>query len=234
MIKRQSTIQTTILFLILYFTGLAQVEIPVNEYGLKVVNDIKLYNSLVAADSSQRLTDLEIVVPSLKKDIKYATVDNVTGKVLYASPRVFLRYPAAIALKKIADELALNGIGIVVYDAYRPYSITKKIWDSVMDENYAASPKTGSRHNRGCAIDLGLYDLKTGKLLLMPTVFDDFTVKAHHDFADIPLEIRVNRALLRTVMEKHGFVALETEWWHYDFSGWQNFPLMDIEFEAVQ
>jgi D-alanyl-D-alanine dipeptidase len=231
---RHTALQATILFLVLIFTGFAQVEIPVNEYGLKVVNDIKLYHRLVATDSAQILTNLEIVVPSLKKDIKYATVDNVTGKVLYASPRVFLRYPAAIALKKIADELALNGIGIVVYDAYRPYSITKKIWDAVRDENYAASPKTGSRHNRGCAIDLGLYDLKTGKLLLMPTVFDDFTVKAHHDFVDIPLEIRVNRALLRTVMEKHGFVALETEWWHYDFSGWQNFPLMDIEFEAVQ
>ncbi len=232
--KRQFVIRSVFLFLILCFSGFAQVEIPVNEFGLKVVADVKLYHRLVATDSAQILTNLETVVPSVKKDIKYATVDNVTGKVLYASPRVFLRYPAAIALKKIADELALNGIGIVVYDAYRPYSITKKIWDAVRDENYAASPKTGSRHNRGCAIDLGLYDLKTGKLLLMPTVFDDFTVKAHHDFADIPLEIRVNRALLRTVMEKHGFVALETEWWHYDFSGWQNFPLMDIEFEAVQ
>jgi D-alanyl-D-alanine dipeptidase len=231
---RHTALQATILFLVLIFTGFAQVEIPVNEYGLKVVNDIKLYHRLVATDSAQILTNLETVVPSVKKDIKYATVDNVTGKVLYTSPRVFLRHPAAIALKKIARELALNGIGIVIYDAYRPYTITKKIWDAVRDENYAASPKTGSRHNRGCAIDLGLYDLKTGKLLLMPTVFDDFTVKAHHDFADIPLEIRVNRALLRTVMEKHGFVALETEWWHYDFSGWQNFPLMDIEFEAVQ
>lgn len=231
---RYTTLQATILFLVLNFAGFGQVEIPVNEYGLKVVNDIKLYHNLVAADSGQVLTNLEVVVPNLKKDIKYATKDNVTGQVLYSSPGVFLRQPAAIALKMIADELALNGIGIVVYDAYRPYSITKKIWDFVKDENYAASPKTGSRHNRGCAIDLGLYDLKSGELLTMPTVFDDFTEKAHHDYADIPLDIRTNRALLRTVMEKHGFVSLSTEWWHYDFAGWQNFPLMDIPFESVR
>lgn len=234
MIKRHSATQTIILFLVLCFTGLAQVEIPVNEYGLKVVNGIKLYHKLVAADSGQVLTNLESVVPNLKKDIKYATKENVTGQVLYSSPGVFLRHPAAIALKKIADELALNGIGIVVYDAYRPYSITKKIWDVVKDENYAASPKTGSRHNRGCAIDLGLYDLKSGKLLIMPTVFDDFTEKAHHDYGDIPLDIRTNRALLRAVMQKYGFVPLETEWWHYDFAGWQNFPLMDIPFGLMQ
>ncbi len=234
MIKRHSATQTIILFLVLCFTGLAQVEIPVNGYGLKVVNDIKLYHKLVAADSGQVLTNLESVVPNLKKDIKYATRENVTGQVLYSSPGVFLRHPAAVALKKIADELALNGIGIVVYDAYRPYSITKKIWDVVKDENYAASPKTGSRHNRGCAIDLGLYDLKSGKLLIMPTLFDDFTEKAHHDYGNIPLDIRTNRALLRAVMQKHGFVPLETEWWHYDFAGWQNFPLMDIPFGLIQ
>ncbi len=234
MIKRQIVTQTTVLFLVLCFTGFSQVEIPVNEYGLKVVNDIKLYHKLVAADSGQVLTNIESVVPNLKKDIKYATTDNVTAQVLYASPAVFLRQPAAIALKKIADELALNGIGIVVYDAYRPYSITKKIWDAVKDENYAASPNTGSRHNRGCAIDLGLYELKSGELLVMPTVFDDFTEKAHHDYGDFPLDIRTNRALLRTVMQKHGFLPLETEWWHYDFAGWQDFPLMDIPFELMQ
>lgn len=232
--KRLSVTQTTILFLVLCFTGFAQSEIPVNEFGLKVVNDIKLYHSLVVADSGQKLTDLEIVVPYIKKDIRYATTDNVTGQVLYTSPRVFLRLPAANALKKIADELALNGIGILVYDAYRPYAITKKIWDFVKNEDYAASPKTGSRHNRGCAIDLGLYDLKSGKLLPMPTVFDDFSTKAHHDYGDLSIEIRTNRALLRTVMEKHGFISLSSEWWHYDFSGWQNFPLMDIPFEVIQ
>jgi D-alanyl-D-alanine dipeptidase len=212
----------------------AQVQIPVNEFGLKVVNDIKIYNELVAEDSNRTLTDLESMIPSIKKDIKYATVDNVTGKVLYASPRVFLRYPAAVALKKAAEELAANGIGILVYDAYRPYEITKKIWDFVQNEDYAASPKTGSRHNRGCAIDLGLYDLKTGEMVVMPTVFDDFSVKAHHDYNELPLEVRVNRALLRTIMEKNGFLSLSTEWWHYDFSGWQNYSLMDIPFEGLK
>ncbi|MBK7866456.1 MAG: hypothetical protein IPJ75_05410 [Ignavibacteriales bacterium] len=101
MIKRQFVTQTILLFLVLCFTGFAQVEIPVNEYGLKVVNDIKLYHKLVAADSGQILTNLESVVPALKKDIKYATKENVTGQVLYSSPGVFLRFPAAIALKRL-------------------------------------------------------------------------------------------------------------------------------------
>ncbi len=226
---------STLLLILSFFSGtvLGQHDIPVNEYGLKVVTDISTYNKLVLLDSNNAIVDLEHTVPHLKKDVKYATTDNVTKHVLYAAPGTFLRLPAARALGKVAEELALNGIGLVVYDGYRPYTVTKKIWEYVLDDNYAASPKTGSRHNRGCAIDLGLYDLKTGKLLDMPTIFDDFTTNAWHDFMDIPLDVRVNRALLRSVMTKHGFMVLESEWWHYDFHDWKNFDIMDIPFELL-
>jgi len=122
----------------------------------------------------------------------------------------------------------------VIYDGYRPYAVTKKIWEFVLDEDFAASPKTGSRHNRGCAIDLGLYDLKTGELLEMPTVFDEFTPKAGHGYQELPLSVRANRALLRSVMEKHGFQVLESEWWHYDFRDWKKFDLMDIPFTVLR
>lgn len=211
----------------------AQPQIPVNEYGLKVVSEISLYHQLVTLDSNNSIVSLEGLIPGLKKDVRYATTDNVTKHVLYETPGVFLRLPAALALKKVAAELALNGIGLVVYDGYRPYSVTKKIWEFVLNEDYAASPKTGSRHNRGCAIDLGLYDLKSGELLEMPTFFDDFTPKAGHPFQDLPLAVRANRALLRGIMEKHGFLVLDSEWWHYDFAGWKNFDLMDIPFEML-
>ncbi len=210
-----------------------QHDIPVNEYGLKVVADITLYNKLVSLDSNNAIIDLELIIPQLKKDVKYATSDNVTKHVLYETPGTFLRLPAARALARVAEELALNGIGLVVYDGYRPYGVTKKIWEYVLDENYAASPKTGSRHNRGCAIDLGLYDLKTGELLEMPTIFDDFTTKAGHGFMDIPLNVRANRALLRSVMTKHGFMVLDSEWWHYDFQNWKKFDIIDIPFELL-
>lgn len=223
-------------FIVLAFllgTLQAQPEIPLNEYGLKVVSDNSIYHKLVALDSNNAILDLELLIPDLKKDVKYATTDNVTKLVLYETPGVFLRSPAAYALKNVAAELALNGIGLVVYDGYRPYSITKKIWESVLDEDFAASPKTGSRHNRGCAIDLGLYDLKTGELLEMPTVFDEFTPKAGHPYQDLPLTVRANRALLRSIMEKHGFLVYESEWWHYDFKDWKKFDLMDIPFQEL-
>ncbi len=221
-------------FFFLYGALQAQPEIPLNEYGLKVVSDISLYHELVALDSSNALLDLEILIPNLKKDVKYATTDNVTKHILYETPGVFLRLPAAHALRNVAAELALNGIGLVIYDGYRPYAVTKKIWEFVLDEDFAASPKTGSRHNRGCAIDLGLYDLKTGELLEMPTVFDEFTPKAGHGYQELPLSVRANRALLRSVMEKHGFQVLESEWWHYDFRDWKKFDLMDIPFTVLR
>lgn len=220
----------------LFLSGIAfsQPVVPVNEFGLKVVNSKSLYLAQVAVNVENTLLNLEGLAPNLRKDVKYATTDNVTKQVLYSTPGVFLRKPAAEALKKIAEELALNGIGLVVYDAYRPYSITKKIWEFVLDEDFAASPKTGSRHNRGCAIDIGLYDIVSGELLEMPTVFDDFTEKASHKYMKISPQQRINRALLRTVMEKHGFKALESEWWHYDYSSWQSFDLMDISFEELK
>jgi D-alanyl-D-alanine dipeptidase len=216
------------------FTTFAQIEIPVNEFGLKIVTTTALYDSLVKIDSSQKLVDLELIIPNLKKNIIYATKENITKQVLYLSPKVFLRNSAALALQKVSEELSKHGIGIIIYDAYRPYSVTLKLWEAVKDENFAASPKTGSRHNRGCAIDLSLYDLKTGKLLEMPTVFDDFTEKASHKYLDIPTEARINRALLRLVMEKYGFISLESEWWHYDFEGWKNYSLTDIPFEFLK
>ena len=222
--------------LFLFLSGLAysQPEVPVNEFGLKVVDSKSLYLVQVAGNAENTLLNLEGFVTNLRKDVKYATTDNVTRQVLYSTPGVFLRKPAAEALKKIAEELALNGIGLVVYDAYRPYSITKKIWDFVLNEDFAASPKTGSRHNRGCAIDIGLYDIVSGELLEMPTVFDDFTEKANHKYMKISPQQRINRALLRTVMEKHGFQPLESEWWHYDYSSWKSFDLMDISFEELK
>lgn len=225
-----------ILPVFLFLSGIAfsQPEVPVNEFGLKVVNSKSLYLAQVTVNVENTLLNLEGLAPNLRKDVKYATTDNVTKQVLYSTPGVFLRKPAAEALKKIAEELALNGIGLVVYDAYRPYSITKKIWEFVLDEDFAASPKTGSRHNRGCAIDIGLYDIVSGELLEMPTVFDDFTEKASHKYMKISPQQRINRALLRTVMEKHGFKALESEWWHYDYSSWQSFDLMDISFEDLK
>jgi len=124
-------------------------------------------------------------------------------------------------------------MGIKIWDAYRPYSVTEKMWELVKDDRYAADPKFGSGHNRGIAVDLTIIDLSTGKELDMGTGFDNFSDTAHHDFKNLPANVLQNRLVLRSVMEKHGFKALETEWWHYYFINGKDYELLDIPFEEL-
>lgn len=203
-------------------------EIPVNEYGLPVVNSVDLYQQRVAQDSSRMLVNLQQFIPGSILDIRYATENNFMKQQLYPVAKAYLRLPAAKALRPVQDELQKQGIGLKIFDAYRPYRITVKMWESYKDPTYVASPKTGSRHNRGCAVDLTLIDLKTGKQLEMPTPYDSFSEKAHHGYTELPENALQNRDLLKAAMEKHGFQPLSSEWWHYDFSGWDQFPVLDI------
>lgn len=174
-------------------------------------------------------------VSGLVFDWKYATTDNFTKQILYTNPNGFMRLEAAQALQKVANELKELGLGLKVFDAYRPYSITKKMWLVVPDEKYAANPAKGSGHNRGAAIDLTLYDLKTGKELPMPTSFDNFTEKAHNDYMQLSSEILTNRSLLKNTMIKFGFIPLETEWWHFYLpNAAQRFELLDFDFETMK
>jgi D-alanyl-D-alanine dipeptidase len=154
--------------------------------------------------------------------------------VIYKSPKAYLRRPVAEALFKIEKELNSKGLGLKVYDAYRPYSATLKFYEVFPDTSFVASPRKGSRHNRGCAVDVTIIDLKTGKELEMPTSFDDFTEKASQSYMKLPENAIKNRKLLSEIMTKYGFVKYEPEWWHYDFKGWENFGLMDIPFEELR
>ena len=205
-----------------------------NEYGLYVVNSISDYNELVAKDSSNMLVDLKEYIPSVELDIRYATRNNFLGEPVYNSARAFARYPAATALKNVQAELNKMGFGLKIFDAYRPYSATVKFYKKVKDTVYVASAWTGSRHNRGCAVDLTIIDLKTGKPLDMPTPFDSFKEQAHSDYLDLPAEQIRNRDLLIGVMTKHGFDNYPGEWWHYDYKDWKKYPLMDLSFEQLE
>jgi D-alanyl-D-alanine dipeptidase len=206
----------------------------VNSYGLTVVNDTVFYHKAIERDSLNKMVDLEKFIPRIKLDIKYATKDNFSGMKVYDKPRAFLRLPAAYALKKVQAELNKKGLGLKIYDAYRPYSVTVLFYDKIKDTDYVASPWQGSRHNRGCAVDVTIINLKTGKELEMPTKIDDFSLKAHPDYQDIPDTVKNNRALLFNVMKKNGFTRFPTEWWHFDFSGWSNYFLMDLKFEELE
>lgn len=205
--------------------------IPTNEYGLAVVPDRAAYERLAARDPGKRLVDLASL--GIPLDIRYATPDNFMKTTLYPVAKAYLRAPAAEALRNVQRELATKGVGIKVFDAYRPYRVTVAMWEPIRNPDYVADPAKGSRHNRGAAVDLTLIDLATGEELPMPTGYDDFTPRAHHDFQDLDPAVLRNRTLLRETMVKHGFDPLPSEWWHYDFRGWERFELMDVGLDEL-
>jgi D-alanyl-D-alanine dipeptidase len=208
-------------------------EIPENEYGLEVVDDKDLYLQTVEEDPSKELVDLEEEISDIRLDVRYATEDNFMGEQLYPVAKAVLRKPAAESLSEAQEDLKERGLELEVFDGYRPYEVTEKMWEPYQDPDFVADPAEGSRHNRGCAVDVTLVDSANGEELVMPTGYDDFTEKAAHDYGDLPEEAIRNRDLLREVMEGHGFAALETEWWHYDCQDWERFEVMDLPLESV-
>jgi D-alanyl-D-alanine dipeptidase len=208
-------------------------EIPENEYGLEVLDDKVLYLRTVEEDPSKELVDLEEEISDIRLDVRYATEDNFMEEQLYPVAKAVLRKPAAEFLSEAQEDLKERGLELEVFDGYRPYEVTEKMWEPYQDPDFVADPAEGSRHNRGCAVDVTLVDSANGEELLMPTGYDDFTEKAAHDYGDLPEEAIRNRDLLREVMEGHGFAALETEWWHYDCQDWKRFEVMDLPLESV-
>ena len=208
--------------------------IPRNQYGLEVVRDLRTYQRLVALDPEKRLVDVERKVPGVAIDVRYATSNNFMHTPLYPIARVFLREPAARALRDIQSDLARDYLGLKIFDGYRPYSVTQRMWEPIRNPDFVADPAKGSRHNRGAAVDLTLIDLTTGAELPMPTPYDDFTARARQDFNDLPPEVLANRTKLRDVMTRHGFDPLPTEWWHFDSRGWERFELMDVDLRELE
>ena len=196
--------------------------IPANRYGLQVVPTTATYERQVRANPEKRLVDLQSFIPGIVLDIRYATANNFMHEQLYPIAKAYARYPAAVALRDVQAELAKENLGLKIFDAYRPYGITEKMW-SPKNVGFVADPAKGSKHNRGAAVDLTLIDLKTGQELEMPSAYDEFTNRAHRDYmAATPLAI-ANRAKLEDIMKRHGFEPLPTEWWHFDLGGWQRF-----------
>ncbi|MFA6958907.1 MAG: M15 family metallopeptidase [Thermoanaerobaculia bacterium] len=220
--------------LVVLILSACSLAIAPNEYGLRVVGDKATYERLVARDADKRLVDVAKEVPGIALDIRYATADNFMKRVLYPEAAALLRLPAARAIADAQSELRTKGLGLKIHDAYRPYSITKAMWEPIRNPDFVADPAKGSRHNRGCAVDLTLIRLSDGTELPMPTPYDDFTPRARHDFNDLPADALANRKLLRETMERHGFVAFESEWWHYDFKGWEKYELMELGFDELR
>jgi D-alanyl-D-alanine dipeptidase len=189
-----------------------------------------------APRSAADLVALKGLVPHVRIDTRYATANNFTGQPIYERPGAYLQRPAAEALARVAARLAPKGFGLVIYDAYRPWFATKLFWDIVPPDKhvFVADPARGSRHNRGCAVDLGLYDLRTGKIVSMPSRYDEMSARAYPDFAGGTDAERAHRALLRAAMESEGFAVYEAEWWHFDYRDWANYPIGTISFTAIE
>ena len=208
---------------------------PAGAQELEVVKKYKTYLQQVRKDSLHRMKELKSTDSGFVYELAYAGTNNFTGKKLYEQGELtYLREAPAMALKKVLAELKQQGLGLKIFDAYRPYHVTQKMWELIRDERYVANPSKGSGHNRGLSVDLTLINLKTGKEVDMGTGFDHFTDTAHHSFTALPAEVLKNRKLLKQVMEKAGFRAITTEWWHYSWPNDRNYPVLDIGFKQFR
>jgi D-alanyl-D-alanine dipeptidase len=181
------------------------------------------------------LVELKKLDASIKLDIRYATRNNFTGKPVYTQARAFLQWPAAEAVLKANHALKPLGYGLMVFDGYRPWSVTKIFWDiTPNNKKFVADPKIGSRHNRGCAVDLTLYDLKTGKEIQMTSTYDEMSERSYPNYKGGTVQQRKMRDLLRTKMEEQGFTVFPEEWWHFDYKDWKSYPIGNIPFSAIK
>jgi zinc D-Ala-D-Ala dipeptidase len=202
-----------------------------NKYGLWVINKWADFENTVTYNPQKQMISVKKYIPSIVLDLKYATASNFMKTKLYPSIRTtYIRKPAADALKNVQAELNKQGLGLKIFDAYRPYSVTEKMWEPVQDDRYAADPKKGSGHNRGVAVDVTIILLRTKEEIDMGTSFDNFSDSAHHDFFPISDTVNLWRSTLKRIMETNGFKALDTEWWHYYLPNAKEYELLDIPF----
>jgi len=205
-----------------------------NKYGLHPTT-LTEYKASIRANPEKELIELKDVIPELVLDIRYATTNNFTGAKVYKLARAYARKPVADALQKAQADFNKLGYGIKIYDGYRPYSATIKFYDLMKgDTTYVANPYKGSRHNRGCALDMTIIDLKTKQELKMPSDYDAMQKESWPSTPVLDPTIRKNRDTLISIMEKNGFRVYITEWWHFDFVGFEKYEVMDIDFEQLE
>jgi len=181
------------------------------------------------------LVELASLDPTIRLDIRYASADNFLSTPVYAEARAFLQRPAAEALVRAHRALGEKGYGLLVHDAYRPWWVTHVFWEATPQDkrDFVADPAKGSRHNRGCAVDLTLYRLSDGRAVEMPSLYDEMTERASPAYAGGPPEPRHRREVLRSAMEKEGFSVFESEWWHFDYRDWREYPILNVPFEQI-
>ena len=181
------------------------------------------------------LVELTTLDPSIKLDIRYATTNDFLSTPMYQQARAFMQRPAAEAVARANQELHKQGYGLLIHDAYRPWYVTKMFWEGTPepDRIFVADPSQGSRHNRGCAVDLTMYELATGRAVEMVGVYDEMSPRSYPFYPGGTARQRWLRSVLRHAMEEQGFSVYETEWWHFDFYDWQSYPILNQTFEQL-
>ncbi len=214
----------------------SSINVPKNQYGIGIIGREDNYLKIIAQDDDQKMIELNKFIPGIILDLRYATKDNFMQRRMYPAKTdyTFLRKPAADSLYKIQQELNAQGLGLKIFDAYRPYSVTEKFWELIHDERYVANPSKASNHNRGIAVDLTIIHLQTKQELNMGTGFDNFTDSAHQSFTALPGDVLQNRKFLKALMEKYGFSPLETEWWHFSLNTHKIFDAMNLSFGSLK
>ncbi len=187
----------------------------------------------MTASPDSDLVDIQSINPRIRVDIRYATANNFVGRPVYSRAKCFLRRKVAMKLDAIQQQLEKMGLGLKLWDGYRPLSVQKVFWETMPDERYVAPPQIGSHHNRGAAVDLTLVD-EEGKELKMPTDFDDFSINAHRNYERLPKNVIYNRMLLENVMSEHGFIPVPSEWWHFDDVEGESYPIEDRSLEELE
>lgn len=181
------------------------------------------------------LVELTVLEPGIRLDVRYARSDNFLGRPVYSEARAFLQRPAAEAVARVHRKLAGKGFGLMVFDGYRPWAVTKAFWDATPEDKrlFVADPMRGSRHNRGCSVDLTLYHLDTGRAADMGAGYDEMSPRSYVTWEGGTKEQVDRRDLLRGAMEREGFFVYPWEWWHFDFKDWRDYPLLDVPFEKL-
>ncbi len=181
------------------------------------------------------LVELASLDPTIKLDVRYASTNNFLSEPLYSQARAFLQRPAAEAVVSANRALKKLGFGLLIHDAYRPWYVTKMFWEATPPDKriFVANPREGSRHNRGCAVDLSLYDLATGKPIEMVGVYDEMSERSYPGYPGGTSLQRWHRDLLRSVMEQQGFEVYEFEWWHFDYKDWRRYPVLNLTFDQI-
>jgi len=181
------------------------------------------------------LAELTVLEPGIRLDVRYARSDNFLGAPVYREARAFLQRPAAEAVARVHRQLAGKGYGLMVFDGYRPWAVTKAFWEATPEDKklFVANPSRGSRHNRGCSVDLTLYHLETGRAADMGAGYDEMSPRSYVTWEGGTKEQVDRRDLLRGAMEREGFFVYPWEWWHFDFKDWRDYPLLDVPFEKL-